>query len=95
VRPGADLGTGVSPVGDRLRSPPPSRLRLRPGRTRSARPASQVEVRAAWELEGLDADGEKARNELTEAVSALDGEASRFVERRAGAAAKKAARQSS
>jgi acyl-[acyl-carrier-protein] desaturase len=46
-----------------------------------------------WDLEGLDADGEKARNELAEAVAALDSEASRFVERRAEAAAKKAARQ--
>ena len=48
-----------------------------------------------WDIEGLDAEGEKARNELAEAVAALDDEASRFVERRAEAAAKKAARQSS
>ena len=46
-----------------------------------------------WELEGLDEDGERARDELAAAVSALDGEAARFVERRAEAAAKKAARQ--
>ena len=45
-----------------------------------------------WELEGLDEDGEKARNELAAAVSALDVEASKFVERRDEAAAKKAAR---
>ena len=48
-----------------------------------------------WELEGLDEDGEKARDELAAAVAALDGEATRFVERRAEAEAKKAARQSS
>jgi acyl-[acyl-carrier-protein] desaturase len=46
-----------------------------------------------FELEGLDADGEKAREELSAAVAALDAEASRFVERRDEAAAKKAARQ--
>src|ERR687897_271766 len=48
-----------------------------------------------WELEGLDEDGERAREELAAAVSSLDGEATRFVERREEAAAKKAARQSS
>ena len=48
-----------------------------------------------WELEGLDAEGEKARDELAAAVAALDGEATRFVERRDEAAAKKAARQAS
>ncbi|WP_257956926.1 acyl-ACP desaturase [Nocardioides sp. B-3] len=47
-----------------------------------------------WELEGLDAEGEKARDELAQAVSAPDSEAARFVERRAEAAAKKAARTS-
>ncbi|MDN5790726.1 MAG: acyl-ACP desaturase [Micrococcales bacterium] len=46
-----------------------------------------------YELEGLDADGEKARDELAAAVAALDAEASRFVEKREAAAAKKAARQ--
>ena len=46
-----------------------------------------------WDLEGLDEDGEKARDELAAAVAALDAEAARFVERRAEAAAKKAARQ--
>jgi acyl-[acyl-carrier protein] desaturase len=46
-----------------------------------------------YELEGLDAEGEKARDQLAEAVSALDAEATRFVERRDEAAAKKAARQ--
>ena len=45
-----------------------------------------------FELEGLDAEGEQARDELAAAVSALDGEATRFVERRDEAAAKKAAR---
>src|SRR5688500_11911916 len=48
-----------------------------------------------WDLEDLDEDGEKAREELAAAVSALDGEATRFVERRAEAEAKRAARQSS
>ena len=43
----------------------------------------------------LDADGEAARDELAAAVAALDGEATRFVERRDEAAAKKAARQAS
>ena len=46
-----------------------------------------------YELEGLDAEGEKARDQLAEAVGALDAEATRFVERRDEAAAKKAARQ--
>jgi len=45
-----------------------------------------------WELEGLDAEGEVARQELAAAVAALDAEATRFVERRDEAAAKKAAR---
>src|SRR6476469_4951973 len=45
-----------------------------------------------WELEGLDADGEAARDELAAAVAALDAEATKFVERRDEAAAKKAAR---
>ncbi len=48
-----------------------------------------------YELEGLDEDGEKAREELVAAVTALDTEASRFVARREEMAAKKAARQSS
>ena len=48
-----------------------------------------------WELEGLDAEGEQARDELAAAVTALDDEASRFVARREEMAAKKAARQSS
>jgi acyl-[acyl-carrier-protein] desaturase len=47
-----------------------------------------------FELEGLGSEGEKARNELADAVSALDVEAARFVERRDEAAAKRAARQS-
>jgi acyl-[acyl-carrier-protein] desaturase len=44
------------------------------------------------EMEGLDADGEQARTELVEALGALDAEASRFVEKRDEAAAKRAAR---
>jgi acyl-[acyl-carrier-protein] desaturase len=44
------------------------------------------------DLEGLDAEGEKARNELHEALGALDAQASRFVQQRDEAAAKKAAR---
>jgi acyl-[acyl-carrier-protein] desaturase len=47
---------------------------------------------AIFELEGLDAQGEQARTELAEALKALDAAASRFVEQRAEAAAKKAAR---
>ena len=46
-----------------------------------------------WELEGLDADGETAREELAAAVAALDAEATRFVEKREQRAAKLAARQ--
>jgi acyl-[acyl-carrier-protein] desaturase len=48
-----------------------------------------------FELEGLDADGEQARNELAQAMAALDAEATKFTERRDEAAAKKAARQAS
>jgi acyl-[acyl-carrier-protein] desaturase len=47
---------------------------------------------AVFELEGLDAEGEQARTELADALKALDAAASRFVEQRAEAAAKKAAR---
>jgi acyl-[acyl-carrier-protein] desaturase len=43
------------------------------------------------DLEGLDADGEKARHELADFLDALDAQATRFVEQRAEAAAKKAA----
>jgi acyl-[acyl-carrier-protein] desaturase len=46
-----------------------------------------------FELEGLDDEGEKARDELARAVAALDEEATKFTERRDEAAAKKAARQ--
>ncbi|MGI9155906.1 MAG: acyl-ACP desaturase [Marmoricola sp.] len=46
-----------------------------------------------FELEGLDDEGEKAREELARAVAALDEEAAKFTERRDEAAAKKAARQ--
>ncbi|MGL5908949.1 MAG: acyl-ACP desaturase [Phycicoccus sp.] len=46
-----------------------------------------------WELEGLGADGEAAREELAAAVGALDTEAARFVEKRAEREAKLAARR--
>jgi acyl-[acyl-carrier-protein] desaturase len=39
------------------------------------------------EAEGLDADGERAREDLAAALSALDARAARFVERRAEAQA--------
>jgi acyl-[acyl-carrier-protein] desaturase len=45
-----------------------------------------------FEIEGLDAEGEKARQELADAVEALDGAASRFVQQREEAEAKRAAR---
>ncbi len=45
-----------------------------------------------FDLEGLSAEGEQARHELAEALEALDAEASRFVQKRDEAAAKKAAR---
>jgi acyl-[acyl-carrier-protein] desaturase len=48
-----------------------------------------------FELEGLDADGEQARQDLADAVAALDAQAARFVAQREEAAAKKAARQQS
>ncbi len=43
-------------------------------------------------LEGLDAEGEQARDELADFLNALDAQASRFVEQREEAAARKAAR---
>ncbi|MGL4175923.1 MAG: acyl-ACP desaturase [Dermatophilaceae bacterium] len=46
-----------------------------------------------WELEGLGADGEAAREELAAAVGALDTEAARFVEKRAEREARLAARR--
>ncbi len=46
-----------------------------------------------WELEGLDAGGEQAREELAAAVAALDEEAARFVARREEREAKQAARR--
>jgi acyl-[acyl-carrier-protein] desaturase len=46
-----------------------------------------------FELEGLGPEGELAREEIAQAVGILDGQASRFVEQREAAAAKKAARQ--
>jgi acyl-[acyl-carrier-protein] desaturase len=45
-----------------------------------------------FELEGLDEEGEKARDELAQAVGILDDQATRFTEQRDEAAAKKAAR---
>ena len=42
--------------------------------------------------QGLDAEGEQARQELADALEALDGAATRFVEQREEAAAKRAAR---
>ena len=48
-----------------------------------------------FELEGLDEEGEKARDELAQAVATLDEEATKFTERRDEAAAKKAARRAS
>ena len=47
-----------------------------------------------FDLEGLDAEGEKAREELAAALEALDTQASRFVEQREAAEAKRAARRS-
>ena len=45
-----------------------------------------------WELEGLGAEGEKARSELADFLTGLDAQASRYDEQRAAAAAKAAAR---
>jgi acyl-[acyl-carrier-protein] desaturase len=45
-----------------------------------------------FEVDGLDAGGEQALKELTQALGELAGTASRFAERRDSAAAKKAAR---
>jgi acyl-[acyl-carrier-protein] desaturase len=42
-----------------------------------------------FETEGLDADGEQARQDLTAALAALDARAARFVERRAEAQAER------
>jgi acyl-[acyl-carrier-protein] desaturase len=44
------------------------------------------------ELEGLDAEGERARTELVDALEALNAQATRFIEQREASAAKKAAR---
>ncbi|MGH3754852.1 MAG: acyl-ACP desaturase [Pseudonocardiaceae bacterium] len=46
-----------------------------------------------FDLAGLDAEGEKARAELADFLPQLDGQASRFEERRAQAQARAAARQ--
>ena len=43
-------------------------------------------------MEGLGAEGEQARTELADALLVLDAEASRFVQKRDEATAKKAAR---
>jgi acyl-[acyl-carrier-protein] desaturase len=48
-----------------------------------------------FEMDGLDAEGEKARQELADAVAALDAQAERFVQQRAEAEAKRAARRAS
>ncbi|MCU1469006.1 MAG: fatty acid desaturase type 2 [Glaciihabitans sp.] len=46
-----------------------------------------------FEMEGLDDDGEKAREELSEFLQGLDTAAARFVERRAERRARQAAKQ--
>ncbi len=45
-----------------------------------------------FDLEGLDAEGERARTELVDALDALNAQATWFIEQREAAAAKKAAR---
>ena len=46
-----------------------------------------------FELEGLDEEGERARQDLAAAITELDEQATRFVEQREEAAAKRAARR--
>ena len=46
-----------------------------------------------FELEGLDEEGEQARQELVAALTELDAQATRFVEQREEAAAKREARR--
>jgi acyl-[acyl-carrier-protein] desaturase len=46
-----------------------------------------------FELEGLDDEGERARQELAAAIAELDEQATRFVAQREEAAAKRAARR--
>ena len=46
-----------------------------------------------FELEGLDEEGERARDELAAAIAELDDQATRFVEQREAAEAKRAARR--
>jgi acyl-[acyl-carrier-protein] desaturase len=46
-----------------------------------------------FELEGLDEEGERARQELAAAIAELDEQATRFVEQRDAAEAKRAARR--
>ena len=45
-----------------------------------------------FELDGLDEEGERARQELAAAIAVLDEQATRFVEQREESAAKRAAR---
>ena len=47
-----------------------------------------------FEAEGLDSDGERARQDLAAALEALDARAARFVERRAEAQAGRPTSQS-
>jgi acyl-[acyl-carrier-protein] desaturase len=46
-----------------------------------------------FELDGLDDEGERARQELAAAITVLDEQATRFVEQREESAAKRAARR--
>ncbi len=46
-----------------------------------------------FEIEGLDAEGEQARQDLVAALGALNARAARFVERRAEAQAERSAGQ--
>ncbi|HET9999214.1 MAG TPA: acyl-ACP desaturase, partial [Nocardioides sp.] len=46
-----------------------------------------------FELEGLDEEGERARQDLAAAIAELDEQATRFVEQRDAAEAKRAARR--
>jgi acyl-[acyl-carrier-protein] desaturase len=46
-----------------------------------------------FDIEGLDADGERARDELAATVAALGAQATRFEEQRARTKARVAARQ--
>jgi len=48
---------------------------------------------AVFDIEGLDAQGEQARDELSEFVAGLSAQATRFDEQRARTQARRAARQ--